>query len=475
MNWNRREFLQKTSAATLAAMAAGVPMSSLLSGCKTRQPGQTNGTADTVILLWMAGGMAHTETFDPKRYTPYETGMDPNRVLSTFRPIPTVLDGVNFSDGLQSIGKVMDKGTLIRSYIAADLGHILHSRHQYHWHTCYEPPQTVAAPHIGSWVANQLGPKNPVIPAFIDIGQRFTLGEGEELKAFHTAGFLGNEFGPFFIPDPTQGLESVRPPIGMDAKRFERRNQLYNDLISNGPMGEYGSDYQKESLKRSMEQAYRLLNSPEAKAFDLSQEPKESYDIYNTGKFGLGCLLARRLTEQGARFISVTTEYVPFMGFDTHENGHTRMNDMKCQMDAPIAQLIKDLDKTGHLDRTLIILASEFSRDMMMEGKPDLRVQDQVKVPDTITEPKFYGMHRHFTDAGSILMFGGGIKKGFVYGKTADERPCKTIENPVHIDGIHQTIYHALGIAPDTHYDVEKRPFYTTPDGLGKPVLELLA
>ena len=474
-NWNRREFLQKTSAATLAAMAAGAPISSLLSGCKTRQVGQTNGTADTVILLWMAGGMAHTETFDPKRYTPYETGMDPNRVLSTFRPVPTVLDGINFSEGLQSIGQVMDKGTLIRSYIAADLGHILHSRHQYHWHTCYEPPQTVAAPHIGSWIAKELGPKNPVIPAFIDIGQRFTLGEGEELKAFHTAGFLGNEFGPFFIPDPTQGLESVRPPIGMDAKRFERRNQLYNELISNGPMGEYGSDYQKESLKRSMEQAYMLLNSPEAKAFDLSQEPKESYDIYNTGKFGLGCLLARRLTEQGARFISVTTEYVPFMGFDTHENGHTRMEDMKCQIDAPIAQLIKDLDKSGHLDRTLIVLASEFSRDMMVEGKPDLKVLDQVKVPDTVSEPKFYGMHRHFTDAGSVLMFGGGIKKGFVYGKTADERPCKTIENPIHIEGIHQTIYHALGIAPDTHYDVEERPFYSTPDGKGQHVPDLLA
>jgi hypothetical protein len=72
-------------------------------------------------------------------------------------------------------------------------------------------------------------------------------------------------------------------------------------------------------------------------------------------------------------------------------------------------------------------------------------------------------------------MFGGGIKKGFVYGKTADERPCKTIENPVRIEGIHQTIYHALGIKPDTHYEVEKRPFYSTPDGTGKPVMELLA
>lgn len=448
-------------------------MASILSGC-SKTMGRTDGTADTVILLWMAGGMAHTETFDPKRYTPYEKGMEGNRVLSTFNAVPTVLDGINFSDGLQSIGNVMDKGALIRSYVAADMGHILHSRHQYNWHTCYEPPQTVAAPHIGSWIASQLGPKNPVIPAFVDIGQRFTVGEAEELKAFHTAGFLGNEFGPFFIPDPTQGLDSVRPPIGMDAKRFERRNQLYNELISKSPVGEFGGDYQKESLRRSMEQAYMLLNSPEAKAFDLSLEPKESYDIYNTGKFGLGCLLARRLTEQGARFISVTTEYEPFKGFDTHENGHTRMVDMKKMIDGPIAQLIKDLDKTGQLDRTMIVLASEFSRDMMVEGRPDAKVKEQVNQPDILDDEKFYGMHRHFTDGCSMLMFGGGIKRGHVYGKTADERPCKTIENPVKIDGIHQTIYHALGISPDTQYEIEKRPFYTTPDGKGKAVMDLL-
>ncbi|HTN05959.1 DUF1501 domain-containing protein [Agriterribacter sp.] len=473
-NWNRREFIKKSSAATLAALAAGAPVASLLTGCGKGNKIAANTSADTVILLWLAGGMAHTETFDPKRYTPYENGLEGNRVLSTFESFPTVLDGIRFSDGLQSIGSVMDKGTLIRSYVAADMGHILHSRHQYHWHTCYEPPQTVAAPHIGAWIAKELGPKNQVIPAFIDIGQRMTVGESEELKAFHTAGFLGNEYGPFLIPDPSQGLESVRPPVGMDAKRFERRNQLYNDLISKSAIGDLGSDYQKESLKRSMEQAYMLLNSPEAKAFDLSLEPKEVYDVYNTGRFGLGCLLARRLTQQGARFISVTTEYEPFMGFDTHENGHTRMVGMKKAVDGPIAQLVKDLDKSGHLDRTLIIVASEFSRDMMVEGRPDAKVQEQVNQPDILNDMKFYGMHRHFTDGCSMLMFGGGIKKGFVYGKTADERPCKTIENPIKIEQVHQTIYHALGIPPDTNYEVEKRPFYTTPDGDGKIVKELL-
>lgn len=467
---NRRQFLKNASAATLAALAAGAPVTSFLSSCNSNK---ITSKADTVILLWMAGGMSHTDTFDPKKFTPFSKGMAANSVLSTFPQVPTALDGIYFSDGLAAIGKVMDKGTLVRSYTAADMGFILHSRHQYHWHTCYRPPQSVLAPHLGAWIAKHLGPVNPVIPAFIDIGQRFTLGEGEELKAFHSAGFLGNEFGPFVIPNPSAGLDGVRPPAGMSNTRFEKRNQLYDELIKQSPTGEFGSDYQKESLKKSMEQAYMLLKSPESQAFDLSKEPKASYDIYNTGKFGLGCLMARRLTEQGARFISVTTEYEPFKGWDTHENGNTRIKDMKQQIDAPIAQLVKDLERTGRLERTLIIVASEFSRDMMVEGRPDAKVQEQVEQPDIISDMKNYGMHRHFTDGGSMLLFGGGIKKGQVYGKTADERPCKTIEKPIVIDQVHQTIYHALGIPEDAHYVVEKRPFYTTPDGLGKAAMDL--
>lgn len=472
-NWRRRDFLKKTSAATLAAMAAGAPMSGFLGSCTSKD--EIKSSADTVILLYMAGGMAHTETFDPKKYTPFRKGMESKEVLSTFPSVPTALDGIQFSEGLENIGQVMDRGTLIRSYVAADLGHILHTRHQYHWHTCYEPPQSVAVPHMGSWMAKELGPVNPVIPPFINIGQRFTVGEGEELKAFHSAGFLGSEYGPFLIPDPTSGLDSVRPPVGMSNKRFEARNQLYERLVQESAMGEFGSDYQKESLKRSMEQAYRLLNSPEAKAFDLSQEPKEKYDVYNTGKFGLGCLMAKRLTEQGARFISVTSEYEPFVGWDTHENGHTRLVDMKKLIDAPIAQLVKDLDESGRLDRTMIIVASEFSRDMLTEGRPGAKVKDQVEVPDIIDDMKNYGMHRHFTDGCSILMFGGGTKRGHVYGKTADERPCKSIEKPIKIAALHQTIYHALGIHPETNYEIEKRPFYTTPDGEGEAELDLLA
>ena len=220
---------------------------------------------------------------------------------------------------------------------------------------------------------------------------------------------------------------------------------------------------------RSLDGADRLLRSPSAKAFDLSLEPKASFDAYNTGRFGQGCLLARRLVEAGARYVEVTSEYIPFVYWDTHEHGHERAEDMKKLIDAPVAQLIRDLDERGLLDRTLVILASEFGRDAMTEGKVGKEVKDQaINIPPVMTEIRHYGMHRHFTAAGSILMFGGGIKKGFVYGKTADERPCTTIENPVIMEDLHATIYHALGIPPDTAYVVERRPVYVTRDGKGR-------
>src|SRR5205085_10375810 len=183
-------------------------------------------------------GMAHTETFDPKRYTAFEAGLKPEQVLSTFPQIDTVVDNIKLTQGLENIARVMDRGTLIRSYTAGDLGFILHSRHQYQWHTGYAPPQTVAAPHLGAFIARTLGPLNPAIPAFIDIGQRFDNGEGEELKAFTTAGFLGSEFGPFNLPFPQQAIDAVRPPPGTTRQRFENRNAHYKRLLEASPIGQ---------------------------------------------------------------------------------------------------------------------------------------------------------------------------------------------------------------------------------------------
>jgi Protein of unknown function (DUF1501) len=468
---HRREFLRLTATGSLAALAGpfDLPLGSRVIAAPANP-----ATADTLIVLWMAGGMAHTETFDPKRHAPFRAGMKAEEVLCTFPAIDTAVDQIKISEGLEKTAAIMDRGTLIRTHVLGDLGQILHSRHQYHWHTGYEPPQTVAAPHLGAWVAHALGPVNPAVPPFIDIGQSYEgNGEAEELKAFQTGGCLGSRFNPFRVPDPRQAASVVRPPAGMSEKRFRQRFDTLKKLIDAAPADKQIRDAQHAALVRASDDAYRLMESPAAKAFDLTLEPRESFDIYNTCKFGLGCLLARRLVEQGARFIEVTTEYGPFLQWDTHDNGHTRLAKLKQEIDAPIAQLVRDLEARKLLDRTMIVLASEFSRDCLVEGKPDRKVPDQVDQPAVINELKFYGMHRHFTSASSVLMFGGGAKRGFLYGKTAPERPCTTIENPINVTDLHATMLAALGIAPDYQVEIEQRPFYATKDGKGTPRREL--
>ncbi|KAA1261953.1 hypothetical protein LF1_45140 [Rubripirellula obstinata] len=475
----RRDFLRALSAAGAAAMATGAPQilaspsqSDSLGSIEHPRP-----TADACILLWMAGGMAAPDTFDPKLYLPFKKGLPVKDMLSTFPAIDTAVDGVQICKGLENIASVMDRGTLIRSHVQPDLGSILHSRHQYHWHTGYVPPQTVAAPHIGAWMSRVLGAPNEVMPAFINIGQRLEgVGESEELKAFTTAGFFGSEFGPMNLPYPDQAAVSVRPPKGMKSQRFANRDKLFRRLVDASPDRDRMSDYQQESLLRSMDAAYRLLSSKDREAFDITLEPKESYDAYNTSRFGQGCLLARRLVESGARFVEVTTEYVPFLNFDTHAGGHATMSRMHAEIDQPIARLIHDLEDRKLLDRTLVIVASEFSRDALMEGKPGSNANDQAtEKVDEISEMKHYGLHRHFTGGSSVLMFGGGMKQGHVHGATAPQRPLVAIEDPVSIEDLHATIMTAMGISPRMGFQIEGRPFYVTADGKGRSVDALFA
>ena len=149
---NRRHFMQSIRGAPRCSALLRRRAAAVVGRAKIE------AKADTMILLWMAGGMAQTETFDPKKYTAFEKGLACQRVLSTFPAIDTAVDNIKLSQGLESVAKVMDRATLIRSHRLADLGLILHSRHQYHWHTGYMPPQSVAAPHLGAVIARTLGP-----------------------------------------------------------------------------------------------------------------------------------------------------------------------------------------------------------------------------------------------------------------------------------------------------------------------------
>jgi len=466
----RRDFLERLASAAAATLALPEP--------RLRGAEQGHGAshpaprADAMIVLWMAGGMAAPDTFDPKRYRPFERGLPVAEVISTFPAIPTSIDGVCICDGLPEIAAVLDRATLVRSHVQPDLGSILHSRHQYHWHTGYVPPQTVACPHLGSWMARVLGTRNAVMPAFVNVGQRLEgIGENDEIKAFTTAGFFGSEFGPMNLPFPEQAANAVRPPTGMSAKRFAQRYTTLRQLAAASPARSYTSDFHQESLLRSIDNAHRLLGAPERDAFDITLEPKEVQERYDTGRFGRGCLLARRLVEHGVRFVEVTTEYIPFVHWDTHENGHERVASLHAEIDRPIAALVRDLETRGLLERTLVVIASEFSRDMITEGQPGSTAADQANSPkDFLQLPAHYGQHRHFTGGSTVVLFGGGVKRGSVYGRTADERPCIAIENPVTISDLHATFFTTMGINPKTAFDVEGRPFYATEDGKGRPV-----
>ena len=469
---SRRGFMGATAAATLAALAGTEPVLR----ASAQAPKKT--TADAVIVLWMAGGMAQTETFDPKRYTPFAPGVRVNEVLSTFPAIDTAVDHIKFTAGLEQIGRVIDRGAVLRGFTAADLGFILHSRHQYHWHTGYIPPQPMAMPHIGSVISRTLGPRHPDMPAFVAIGQTVEgAGEIGTLKAFHTAGFLGSEHGPFLIVDPQDAASAVRPPKELTDARFRSRRAAVSGAARPGPgrIATPASSSASRWCARSTPPIACCRRRRQRRSTSRSSR-RPAATPTAPSRFGRGCLLARRLIEGGARYVEVTSEYIPFVYWDTHEHGHERAKAMKAMIDAPVAALVRDLETRGLLDRTLVVLASEFGRDAVTEGKAGKEVKDQaIDMPDVMTDIRHYGMHRHFTAAGSLLMFGGGVKKGFVYGRTADERPCTTIEHPIGIEDLHATIFHALGIPPDTAYVAEKRPIYVTRDGIGKPHLALFA
>jgi hypothetical protein len=244
-----------------------------------------------------------------------------------------------------------------------------------------------------------------------------------------------------------------------------------------------------------MEQARAMMDSPVKRAFEYAKEEKpamlEAYEpkitadelldkkYYFGRRFGHGLLLARRLVERGARFVQVEYQYGPFKGFDTHEDGATRLVELKKQIDGPIAQLVRDLDDCGLLSRTLVVVATEFGRTIANQPKAGVEpigfAEQQTGKDLLIESEKMYGFHGHFSSANSLLFFGGGFQQGLVYGRTADEHPMVPIENPVALSDVHATIYHALGIAPDTAYVTEGRPFHVTKDGKGRPIEALLA
>ncbi|MSV36054.1 MAG: DUF1501 domain-containing protein [Bryobacterales bacterium] len=476
---DRRRFLATTlgASAKLAAATASPP-----------------ATADSVIWIWLPGGIAQTDTWDPKSHTPYRAGMRGSELLGTCESIPTAADGVRIGAGLENIAKVMDRGCILRSLTSETRFGAVHLKAQHYMNTGYLFPAGVKAPGIGAVVGRTLGRRDRNIPAYIYIGRDIDTSDEEKqfIGEYIGPGFYGPEHAPFMIPDPGSGLATLAAAAGMSRERLELRQRI---LLRASALQPGVKDSPQAALwLRNMEEARAMMDSPVKAAFDYhSQERPETLRAYQPAigpeqvrdktyyyghRFGHGLLLARRLVERGARFIQVEYQYGPFKGFDMHEHGRDRMVEMKRQIDQPISQLIRDLDERGLLKRTLVVIATEFGRTIA-SGRTAGREADGFAENHTgenltIDTESMYGFHGHFSSSNAMLFFGGGFRQGVSYGRTANRHPMTVVENPVSIVDVHATIYRALGIPPDTHYVTEGRPFYATKDGKGVPVASLL-
>jgi hypothetical protein len=362
--------------------------------------------------------------------------------------------------------------------------------------TGYLFPVGLKAPSMGAAVARTLGPRNERVPPYIYIGRDVDTSDTEKqfISEAIGPGFYGVKHAPFMIPDPTAGLETLTTAAGMTTARLDRRlaHLQAAHKLSDEALRRAGKS---EDYLNMMAQARAMMDSPVKRAFDYATEEKpstlEAYEpkigpdelldkkYYYGKRFGHGLLLARRLVESGARFVQVEYQYGPFKGFDMHEDGQTRMVEMKKQIDGPIAQLIRDLANRGMLKRTLVVVATEFGRTIANQPKAGIEpvgfAESQSGEDLIIEDQQMYGFHGHFSSGNALLFFGGGFRPGLVYGRTADRHPMTPIENPVCLEDVHATIYQALGIPADTNYVTEGRPFYVTKDGQGKAIEALLA
>jgi Protein of unknown function (DUF1501) len=488
----RRQFIQ-----TSAVAAAGLSASRFAFAEESAKAvAKLVPKADAMIHISLPGGVAQTDTWDPKKYTPFEKGMKGSELLGTCESIPTSADGISLGKGLDNIAQVMNKGMILRSLTNETKFGAIHLKAQYYMQTGYLFPTGVKTPSMGAAIARTLGRRNPQVPAYIYIGRDIDTSDEEKLfiSEYIGPGFYGVKYAPFMIPEPAKGLSTLSAVAGMKIDRLDRR-QEYLRAITGLTEAELQSANKVKDYMKVMEDARAMMDSPVKKAFDYLKEEKpevvKAYEseenpndlldksYYYGNRFGHGLLLARRLIETGARYIQVEYQYGPFKGFDMHESGQKRMVEMKRQIDRPIAQLIKDLDERGLLERTLVMITTEFGRTIASAPaagqEPDGFAERHTGEKLVIESEKMYGFHGHFSSGNALVFFGGGFKKGFVYGKTGDRHPMLPIENPVRLEDVHATVYKALGIPADTNYVTESRPFYVTKDGKGVPIDALLA
>ena len=363
------------------------------------------GAAKSVIHIFMPGGMAAQESFDPKPFAPIE-------YRGPLGTVKTRLSGEVFSETLRETADVADKITVIRSITH---GEAAHERGTHNMFTGYRPSPAIEYPSFGAVVSEEFGPRKNM-PPYVCIPSIPNVYAG--------SGYLSSAYGPFSLgSDPANGGFAVRDLSlagGIDDQRFERRKSIlaavdhhFRQLEKSDALSAMDTFYQR---------AYAMISSKEAReAFNLKAEPDSVKEQYGRNEAGMRMLLARRLVEGGVRFVSMT-----YGGWDHHVNIQQGFQQQMPHFDKAFAALIRDLDQRKLLDSTLVMVSSEFGRTPKI---------NQTSGRD------------HWPKVFSVVLAGGGIKRGMIYG-SSDATCAEPDHDPLNVEDFASTIYHQLGINP---------------------------
>ena len=385
-------------------------------------PGK-EGVAKSVIHIYLPGGMAAQESWDPKLLAPIE-------YRGPLGTVKTKLDGIHFSEHLKKSADIADKITVVRSMTHGEADH---DRGTHNMFTGYRPSPAIKYPSFGSVVTHEFGPRNNM-PAYVCIPNM--------PNNFAGTGYLGSAYGPFSLgADPANKEFKVRDltlPNGIDDKRFSDRREMravvdahFSALEKSDALDGMDSFYQR---------AYSMISSDKARAaFDLKAEKDSLRDDYGRNDAGQRMLLARRLVEAGVRFVSLT-----YGGWDHHDNIKNAMTGQLPKFDQAFAALIRDLEQRGLLDSTLVMVTSEFGRTPKINGTAG---------------------RDHYPKVFSIALAGGGIKKGYVHG-SSDPTGGEPDNDPLTVPDLAATLYHQLGIEYEKDlYAPGGRPIKIVKDG----------
>ncbi len=360
-------------------------------------------TAQSVIYIYLPGGFAHQETFDPKPLAPIE-------YRGPLGSIDTVLPGVRFGEVLPHTAKIADKLAICRSMTH---GEAAHERGTHNMFTGYRPSPALQYPSLGSVVAHEFGPREN-LPAYVCIPN--------QPNEFAGSGYLSSAYSGFSLgSDPADGKFKVRDlglPEGISDARFDKRRRLL-DVVNEHFREKERSD-SLDALDTFYERAYGLISSAKAQeAFDMSKEPDAIKDEYGRTQAGMRMLLARRLVESGVRFVTLT-----YGGWDHHDAIEKNIKAQTPAFDQGFATLIRDLDRRGLLASTLVCVGTEFGRTP--------------KINPTAGRD-------HWPKVFSIVMAGGGIKAGIVHG-SSNATAAEPEDSPLTVEDWATTVYDRLGI-----------------------------